>query len=41
MIGLIVAGAAPFIVRYLGDALEARAKRRTTRLIEASRDRNA
>ncbi|HEY2369851.1 MAG TPA: hypothetical protein VGH87_25805 [Polyangiaceae bacterium] len=28
-IGLVLAGAAPFIVRVIADALEARAKRRT------------
>jgi len=38
-VGLVLAGAAPFIVRFIGDALEARAKKRAERLI-ASRDRD-
>jgi type II secretory pathway pseudopilin PulG len=44
-IGLVAAGAAPFVVRAVADALEARAKKRTERAIraaaDASRDRNA
>jgi len=36
-IGLIVAGAAPFIVRVLASALDARARRRTEEKISAVR----
>ncbi len=32
-IGLVLAGAAPFIVRVIADALEAHAKKRTERAI--------
>ena len=32
-IGLVLAGAAPFIVRVIADALEARAKKRTEQAI--------
>ena len=35
-IGLVLAGAAPFIVRVIADALEARAKRRTEDMIKKS-----
>ena len=33
-IGLVLAGAAPFIVRVIADALESRAKRRTEDMIK-------
>jgi hypothetical protein len=35
-IGLVLAGAAPFIVRFIADALEARAKKKTHDMIEKS-----
>ena len=35
-IGLVLAGAAPFIVRVIADALEARAKKKTRDMIERS-----
>jgi len=35
-IGLVLAGAAPFIVRVIADALEARAKKKTQDMIEKS-----
>ena len=35
-IGLVLAGAAPFIVRVIADALESRAKKKTQRMIEKS-----
>ena len=35
-VGLVVAVAAPLLVRVIADALDARAKRRTERLIDRS-----
>jgi len=34
-IGLVLAGAAPFIVRLIADALDAHARKRTERVIRA------
>lgn len=36
-LGLVLAGAAPFVARAVVTALEARAKRRSERLIERER----
>ena len=33
-IGLVIAGIAPFVVRAIGDAFEARARKRTERAID-------
>jgi hypothetical protein len=38
-VGIVLAGAAPFIARAVGDALEARAKKRAERLVDAFRSR--
>lgn len=38
-IGLVLAGAAPFIARAIGDAFEARAKKRAERILHDARDR--
>ncbi len=35
-VGLVLAGLAPFAVRYLTDALEARARKRTEKAIESA-----
>lgn len=40
-VGLVLAGLAPFAARFITDALEARARKRTTRVIERARDRDA
>ena len=36
-IGLVLAGAAPFLVRVIADALDARARKRTERAIRTEK----